>query len=39
LEEELVDLGRHLDHGDGDSLPAAVRSRIAMPYHAAYRLG
>jgi hypothetical protein len=31
LEEALVDLGRHLDHGDGDELPAAVLSRITTP--------
>jgi hypothetical protein len=29
LEEELVDLGRYLDHGDGAELPAAVRRRMA----------
>jgi hypothetical protein len=29
LELELVDLGRHLDHGDGDGLRDAVRSRMA----------
>jgi hypothetical protein len=32
LEEALVDLGRHLDHGDGDALPAAVLSRINTPH-------
>ncbi|MDQ1425128.1 MAG: hypothetical protein QOD72_2626 [Acidimicrobiaceae bacterium] len=28
LEQELVDLGRHLDHDDGDGLSVAVRHRI-----------
>jgi hypothetical protein len=30
LEEELVDLGQHLDHGDGAELPSAVRGRMAV---------
>ncbi len=35
LEDELVDLGRHLDHSEGDALSAAVRSRITTPYRRA----
>lgn len=33
LEQELVDLGRHLDYGEGDGLVEAVRGRMTGAHH------